>query len=279
MKNRVAWAVGVIAVSLLALRVARPFLLRYAQSRFLTTKPNGAETPATLGLPFERLTIASGGRHLDGFLVQAPRDSRPGVAVLLFHGAGETISDWVKAQRFLYEHGISSMVFDYSGHGDSSRPGTIANLQEDGSAAYEYFLSRFSAAERRCVMGHSMGNGVMLKTLAGSRTAPSGVVMANAFSSLRDEMAQWGTPRMLTRLIPDVWNNVQNVAGLPGPLLVLQSDADPGTPIAMGQKIFDAASGQKQMVVLHNFEHNALYRDPTEAWWKPAVQFMHGSKP
>ena len=277
MKTRFVWTVVVIVVSIFALHFARPYFLRYAQSRFLTTKPNGAEKPATLGIPFERLKIASGSRHLDGFLVQVPPDSRPRVAVLIFHGAGETISDWVKAQRFLYDHGISSIVFDYSGHGDSSRPGTIVNLQEDGGAAYQYFLLRFSHDERRCVMGHSMGNGVMLKALVGCRTAPSGVVMANAFSSLRDEVAQWGTPRMLTHLMPDVWNNVQNVSLLQGPLLVLQSDADPGTPTAMGQKIFEAASCPKQMIVLHNFEHNALYRDPSEAWWKPAIQFIHGS--
>ena len=50
----------------------RPMLLRHYEPRFLTTGSNGAETPGTEGIPYERLTIPSHSRKLDAYLVRAP---------------------------------------------------------------------------------------------------------------------------------------------------------------------------------------------------------------
>src|SRR5208282_815612 len=117
---------------------------------FLNTGPNGAETPATVGLAFDRLKIPSGHRILDAYLVRAAATCQPRVAVLIFHGVMETISEWVLAQRFLYDHCISSIVFDYSGHGDSSRPGTIAHLNEDAIQPTQLSYHNFPASAFAC---------------------------------------------------------------------------------------------------------------------------------
>ena len=47
----------------------------------LVTRPNGPETPASLGVPFGRLKVASGDRQLDGFLVRASSTCQPQTAV------------------------------------------------------------------------------------------------------------------------------------------------------------------------------------------------------
>src|SRR5580704_17726340 len=107
----------ILLVVLFCVMFCRPIASHISEKEFLATAPNGHETPARLGIPFDRLKIASGDRQLDGFLVRAPSTCQPQTAVLIFHGVGETISQWVKAQQFLYEHCTSSIVFDYSGHG------------------------------------------------------------------------------------------------------------------------------------------------------------------
>lgn len=113
---------------------SRPLILNISSKKFLNKGPNGPETPATVELTFVRLKIASGNRVLDGYLVRAPVNCQPRIAVLIFRGVMETISEWVTAQKFLSNHCISSVVFDYSGHGDSSRPGTVGQLNaEQGS--------------------------------------------------------------------------------------------------------------------------------------------------
>ena len=105
----------------------------------IATGPNGPETPTSVGLRYERWKIPSGGRSLDAYLVQAAPDCHPRAALLIFHGVGETISHWVGVQRLLYDHCISSVVFDYSGDGDSTGRGSVENLDQDASATYESF--------------------------------------------------------------------------------------------------------------------------------------------
>ncbi|MFZ0201553.1 MAG: alpha/beta fold hydrolase [Candidatus Sulfotelmatobacter sp.] len=253
--------------------VLRPMILDLSSRTFLNTGPNGAETPAAVGLTFDRLKIPSGRRVLDAYLVRAAATCEPRVAVLIFHGVMETISEWVLAQKFLYDHCISSIAFDYSGHGDSSRPGSISHLNEDAIPAYAAFVSQFPG-ERLCVLGHSMGNSPLLESLPHFRPPPSCLVVANAFSSLRDAGRKRGTWPVLLYLIPDAWDNVENIKLVRVPLLVAYSDADTVNPPAMGQSIFESAPKPKQCAVLHGFPHNALYRAPTEEWWAPVLRFL-----
>ncbi|MFY9911918.1 MAG: alpha/beta fold hydrolase [Candidatus Sulfotelmatobacter sp.] len=262
------------ALCLLAAAVAsRPVVLNIASKRFLNTGPNGAATPATIGIAFDRLKIPSGNRTLDAYLVRAPTSCQPQVAVLIFHGVMETISEWVGAQKFLYDRCISSVVFDYSGHGDSSRPGTIGHLNDDAIPAYAAFVSQFPG-ERLCLLGHSMGNGPMLESVNRFSPPPSCVVVANAFSSLRDAGRKRGSSTILLYMIPDAWDNIKNIRRLNAPLLVAYSDADQVNPPDMGQRIFDSALQPKELVVLHGFPHNALYRTPTDDWWAPVLRFL-----
>src|SRR5579862_9762097 len=101
---------------------SRPLILDLSSKTFLNTAANGPQTPATVGLAFDRMKIRSEDRILDAYLVRAPATCKARVAILIFHGVMETISEWVPAQKFLYDHCVSSLVFDYSGHGNSSRP-------------------------------------------------------------------------------------------------------------------------------------------------------------
>jgi hypothetical protein len=57
-------------------------------------------TPADIGLPFERVAIPSNSRQLDGFLVRAEASCQPALALLIFHGRGETVADWIGSRSF-----------------------------------------------------------------------------------------------------------------------------------------------------------------------------------
>jgi fermentation-respiration switch protein FrsA (DUF1100 family) len=120
----------------------------------------------------------------------------------------------------------------------------------------------------------------MLQALPNFQPVPACVVVANAFSSLRDEGKQssalQGPLRLLLYIMPDEWNNVKNISHNRVPLLLIHSDVDSVNPIAMGQRIFQAAPEPKQMVVLHGFKHNALYKSPSEDWWNSVLQFLRG---
>jgi uncharacterized protein len=242
----------------------------------LTTGPNGATTPGSLGVPFERATIPSNNnRRLDGYVVPAETSCKNAPVLLIYHGIHETISDWVKTQRFLYQHCVTSVIFDASGSGDSSRPASMEAIGQDAISAYRFTRLRFPG-QRVFVLGHSMGNGVMLEEIPRFPVTPDGVIVAGAFSSLRNQgvIRKHWLHRAISYAIPDWWNNVQAIKQIHVPLLVVHSDADRVNPLAGGLAIYAAANQPKTMVVLHGFSHNALEQNPSELWWDAALRFI-----
>ena len=244
----------------------------YAEVKSLSSPKNGPQTPGTLGVPFEQIVFSSHGRRLHGYVVHSDKSRNSERAVLIFHGAGENIADWALPQKLLWEGGVSSMVFDYSGNGDSSGMATRWNLDEDARSAYDFFVSQFPTAYSRAVMGFSMGNAPLLDALPDLRPAPSRIVVAAAFSSIRDLVHYtFGVPTTVCALLPDRWNNVRAARRIRIPTLLLHSQDDRSDPIWMGTLIFDAVPGEKQMVTLHGFRHND-YLNPR--WWTPVVSFL-----
>ena len=88
----IAALVGALA---LACYSARAVLFLTAQQAILKTKPNGAETPAGLGLEYEDFRIESGARRLQAWWVKAAPGNDLHKAVMICHGNNESISDWV----------------------------------------------------------------------------------------------------------------------------------------------------------------------------------------
>jgi alpha-beta hydrolase superfamily lysophospholipase len=256
-----------------------PLLLERLERAMISTGPNGPETPAAAGLAYERPKIPSGNRLLDAYLVEAPSTCQRRAALLIFHGVGETISQWVGVQRLLYDHCISSVVFDYSGNGDSSPPGTVRNLHQDAIAAYALVQARFAATNRICTLGFSMGNAVLLEAYTEFRPAPACMIVGGAFSSAREGAAHaWGIPAWMVRALPDQWDNVAAISHSHPPLLVVHSDADHSNPFWMGERIYQAAPEPKQFAVLHGLRHNAAFRGPIEQWWAPVITFIKADR-
>jgi alpha-beta hydrolase superfamily lysophospholipase len=246
----------------------------YLARPILTTGPNGPETPASVGVPYERVAIPSGARSLDSYLVTAPPTCTDAPVLVIYHGVQETISLWVKAQQFLYAHCVTSLVFDYTGSGNSSRPASLRAVSDDAVAVYAFARGRFPVA-RIFVFGHSMGNGILLDAMPHFAVRPSGVIVANAFASLRAFVARQGWAYgVLAHLMPDWWDNVKSVTAVHAPLLVIASDADKVNPSTDGAKIFAAAPEPKKFSLLHGFRHNAAYQAPDAAWWSTTLEFV-----
>lgn len=247
------------------------------ERRGLVGAPNGPETPATFGAPFERFVVTSGDRKLDAVLVRAAADTAP--ALLIFHGTAEAVSYWADTQALLYQHGVSSMVFDYSGFGRSTGKPTVAHLEEDADSAYAAFGRRVGPRVRRYVLGYSLGTGVVFDAVGRFSPPPAGVVFVASYSSARDGAVAFGLiPKWATFLLPDLWNNVRDTRNLRQPLLVMQSDADQLFPVRMATAVYDAATVPKQMVVLHGYRHEDGHQRPTEEYWAPVVRFVTGAR-
>jgi uncharacterized protein len=273
-----------VVISLVILLIAltagffalRTYAISSAETKFMRVHRNGSATPEQFGVAWTPFFIDSNGRRLEASLVMAEPLCRDRVAVLLVHGRDESLSDWAKAQAFLSKQCVSSIMFDYSGNGDSGGVPNIANLNADVVAAYAVFVQKFPRPWRRCVLGHSMGNALVLHGFPSFAPAPDCVVTANAFSSVEDFARSSGAPSYFALLLHGVWDNTAAIEQVNVPLMVIHSDADETIPSWMAKRVVDAAPPQAQRVTLHAFKHDALYEDPSLAWWKPVLAFVKG---
>jgi uncharacterized protein len=272
-----AIVVGCLAVALIGGFFAiRVYAISTAEKQLMTPYKNGTATPADFGVAYTPFWIDSNGRKLQASLVVAPSSCPDRVAVLLFHGRGETVSSWAKAQAFLSGQCVSSIVFDYSGFGNSTPPSHIETLNTDAIAAYHAFVGKFSGNWRRCVLGHSLGNAPMMHVYPSYDPKPDCVVMTNAFSSVEDMALAGGAPVPLAAFLHGVWDNMQAVKAVSGPLMIVHSDHDETIPMKVADHLYDAAPVQARRVRLHGFDHNRIFREPGLDWWKPVLAFLHG---
>src|SRR3984885_11545190 len=215
----------------------------------------------------DRVVIASGWRRLSAVYVTAGKDAP---AVLICHGIGELVEYWSGVQELLKGRGVSSLVFNYSGYGESTGRVSTESCEEDALAAYQELVSR---GHRLIVLlGFSLGTGVSRGVA--SRMDVDGVVLCEGFSSLREAGMAMGFPRWMTRVVPDVWDSVDRVGELQVPVLVVHSDVDGLFPLAMAERVAVACGEHGKLLVIRGVSHNAPIFAPTDDYWQPIADWV-----
>ena len=271
-----------VAATLLLLAAGLFGAHRYAYERVhaphFNLRPQGSKTPGTFGLAFEDVTFDSGGRALKAFFVAPPPG---GPALLIFHGNGESISSWTPVQKLLFDHGVGSMVFDYSGFGRSQGPPRVENLVADGGAAWGAFKGRLAPGTRACAYGLSLGSGVLLEVAPHLAPAPDCLAVYGAYTSLMGAAVRTRQmPRLLAQLLgpvlPDALESVHNIARAPAPLLVEHGEQDEMFPPEDARTLFAAAPAGTRLVLLPGHNHGQPVVKPDEAAWVPIVALVRG---
>ncbi|MDZ7694818.1 MAG: alpha/beta hydrolase [Balneolaceae bacterium] len=189
----------------------------------------------------------------------------------------KTLSRWAEAQAMLYNQGITSMVFDYSGFGNSSGEATIENLHNDGIAAWRYFIEEVaSASQPRVVLGHSLGTGILMSGINQLEPAPDLVVLSAPWSTARSAVIHLGMApgRVSDYLLPDVWNNVTSASEVEIHLLVVHGSEDRIVPSWMGREVANSAVNGR-FVELQGIGHRQIARQPTPELWEPVLEAIN----
>ena len=215
----------------------------------------------------QRLILESGGRRLSAVYVPAGNDAP---AVLICHGIGEVVEYWGRVQEAFKEMGISSLVFNYSGYGESSGTITDAHCEEDVITAYRALVDR---GHRSIVLlGFSLGTGI--SCAAASRIDVDGLILCEAFSTFREGAMAIGCPQWLTRTVPDVWDTAVRVCDLSVPVLVVHSDADELFPMTMAERIAEASGSRGELIVVNGLVHDAPIYTATPIYWQPIADWI-----
>ncbi|MBI3839676.1 MAG: alpha/beta hydrolase [Planctomycetia bacterium] len=236
---------------------------------FPSVYPEGFWQP--VGFQFEDAWFtASDGIHLHGWYVPHPQ---PRAVVLFAHGNAGNISHRTEILELLANRlGVSVLIFDYRGYGRSEGRPSGAGILADARAARRWLAERAKMSEAEVVlMGESLGGAVLVDLAA--KDGARALILENTFSSLPDVAAfhyPWVPVKLFMRT---QLNSTKKIRDYHGPLLQIHGDADTIIPLALAERLYDAANPPKQFVLIRGGDHN----DPrTPAFVQALDQFFAG---
>ncbi len=218
-----------------------------------------------------RLTTADG-ETLAGWYVPAA-DSKDGPVLLFFHGNAGNISSCLDSIAMFHNLGLSVLLIDYRGFGESSGSPSVDGTLHDARAAWAWLRDvKRVAPEKVIIHGRSLGGGVAAALAA--EASPRALILESTFTSLYD-VAKGLVPRLLPirPFLPQDFNTPERLKSIHAPLLVIHSPNDEMIPYELGRTVYESYAGPKRFVELkgsHNggiFTDNAVYMQGLRDFW------------
>lgn len=237
-------------------------LIVFLAQRSMLYLPNAAGrsldvTPADAGLDYDDVRLTTDdGVELHGWFV--PGASRR--VLLFFHGnAGDITHRLFSIQQF-HDLGLSVLIIDYRGYGESGGRPTEHGLYRDAEAAWRYLTeTRGVVAQDVVIFGRSLGASVASRLAATHR--PGALIVESSFTAVPDiaqELYPWLPARWLTTLRHSTRDHVADVRC---PVLVVHSRDDEIIPYHHAEAIFAAANEPKSLLTIRGGHNDGVSAD------------------
>lgn len=231
-------------------------------------------TPEVLGLDYADVRLTTEDDvELSAWWIPA----HPERGTLLFlHGNAGNISHRLESVEIFHRLGLSVLIVDYRGYGQSASEPSEQGTYLDARAAWHYLVEqRRAPPERIVVFGRSLGAAVAAHLAGSLETGPAALILESAFTSA-PEMAQRAYPflpaRWLTRFD---YTTRDYVRAVDSPVLVLHGRDDEIVPFEQGESVFRAAPEPKRFVTLHG-GHNTGFLESGELYTEELERFLAG---
>lgn len=197
------------------------------------------------------------GEKLNAWLFLLPHAKK---IALVSHGNAGNICYRLPLANMLLASGLSVLLYDYEGYGESSGKPTVTNVVNDGVAAFDYLVKEKNWQPENIVLyGESLGTGVTCE-LARKRK-PGGLILQSGFYSLcqtgRDLIA-W------LKLYPDClfpephMNNALTLSQPHPPVLIMHGMVDNILNYHNSEKLMAESVPPKQLLLLPHAGHNDI---------------------
>lgn len=208
------------------------------------------------------VTFQSGSETLSGRFVLNSKNAQP--QLLFLHGAGQSTKERALplAERLVKNFGISSFLFDFSGHGKSTgelSESSLSKRVEEASSAIDFA----GLIEPISICAFSMGGHIALELL-GKKSVKNIMLFYSAVYSSEAFDFMFGDPKFSEILRTDgswkkskVWDFLRDFSGN---LLVVTGEKDSVVPNEIPRLLVLKANkaASKELIVLPNAPHLLL---------------------
>jgi pimeloyl-ACP methyl ester carboxylesterase len=229
--------------------------------------PPPAEVPIMPGL--ERMWLATSVGQIEAWYL-APLDNEaasPAPLLILAHGNGDVIDNWLAATIPLREMGFGVLLVEYPGYGRSPGGPSYAAIGETFLLAYDTIIQHPQVDKSRVILfGHSIGGGAV--TLLAAERPSAGMILLSTFTSIPALAAEQWLPGVAVR---DPFNNLAVVRDYRHPILVIHGTQDRTIPYHHGVALH-AAAQQGELRTLACGHGGCI--DDWESFWKGLRPFF-----
>ncbi len=228
-------------------------------------------TPADARMEYEDVSIETvDGVTLHGWFIVG----RSPLVLLFFHGNAGNISHRLDSIRQFHSLGLSVLIIDYRGYGQSDGRTTESGIYHDADAAWRYLTETRGVRPNNIVIfGRSLGGSVAARLAV--QQHPLALIVESSFTSVPDiaqELYPWLPARWLSRLSHATRDYVRDVSC---PVLVVHSRDDEIIPFHHGQAIFAAAPEPRTLLTLRG-SHNEAYLWDDRSYIEALSAFLTG---
>ncbi|MCF7921767.1 MAG: alpha/beta hydrolase [Candidatus Marinimicrobia bacterium] len=193
------------------------------------------------------------GEQLSSFYVRGDSSNK---TILYFHGNAGNASGRLSAAVALSRFHSNVLLIDYRGYGLSSGSPSENGIYTDGRAALNYLVNDLQVEPSTIFLyGRSLGSAVAVEVANDLPLA--GLILVTPISSGKQvaEHAGYGS---LASLIGTPFNNLEKLAGVNLPTLIIHGDRDEVLPLEMGQALQDVAPAGTRLIVVPGAGHNNI---------------------
>jgi uncharacterized protein len=195
--------------------------------------------------------------RLHGLWIDSSARTASGPVLLYLHGARWNVEGSAPRIRRMQELGFSVLAIDYRGFGKSTPALPSEDMAyEDARAAWDWLAAKYPQRPRY-IFGHSLGGAIAID-LAAHVADERGTIVEGTFTSIPDVASsmKWGW-LPVGPLITQRFESIKKVARIGSPLLVVHGDNDSLIDSALGRKLFEAATGRKQFLLVEGGSHHS----------------------
>ena len=276
----------------------------YMASQVTVAERNPLEDfPSSVGLSAKDVSFVPRGEEdtiiLKGWLINAP-ESRG--TVIIVHGVDSNRADpevgYLELADALAKRGLSSMLFDLRGHGESGGEQVSGGLfeQHDLLGAFDFLIEREVTSERIGVLGVSLGGAVALLAAA-KEPQLQATVVDSTFADLSDlivaeakkrtNLPEWLVPILMPGMIQaaklaygiDIKQiaPIEAIEQLPYPVLLIHGNADERIMLSHAHRLAEASPhpGTKLWVV-PAAEHARTFKSSPEEYTERVALYFEG---